>query len=41
MAKQVIVKTNEIPEDWTSDSADFINRVFIYLYLVFTKKTSK
>lgn len=28
MAKQVQVKKEEIPEGWSIESADFINRVF-------------
>jgi hypothetical protein len=27
MSKQVQVKKNDIPEGWSTDSADFINRV--------------
>lgn len=27
MAKQVSIKQNEIPEGWTEEAADFINKV--------------
>ena len=27
MAKQVQIKKNEIPEGWSTEAADFINRV--------------
>ena len=29
MAKQVMIKANEIPEDWSQDAADLINKVNI------------
>lgn len=28
MSKQVQVKKNEIPEGWSAEGADFINKVF-------------
>ncbi len=31
MSKQVQVKKNEIPEGWSTDAADFVNRVSILL----------
>ena len=30
MSKQVQVKKNEIPEGWSQDAADFVNRVLQY-----------
>ena len=30
MAKQVQIKRNEIPEGWSTEAADFINRVKFY-----------
>jgi hypothetical protein len=41
MAKQVHVKIGEIPDGWSEESADFINRVNKYLFKVSTKKASK
>jgi hypothetical protein len=44
MAKQVSVKPNEIPEGWSLEAVDFVNRV-IYLFnytiyiLVIAKET--
>jgi hypothetical protein len=29
MAKQVQIKRNEIPEGWSTEAADFINRVIL------------
>jgi len=41
LAKQVIIKKSEIPEGWSCEAADFINKVLVLLnILVFTKKTS-
>lgn len=34
MAKQVQIKKNEIPECWSIEAADFINRVFYLLYKI-------
>jgi hypothetical protein len=31
MAKQVQVKKNDVPEGWSTEAADFINRV-LYLF---------
>jgi serine/threonine protein kinase len=43
MAKQVQIKRNEIPEGWSTEAADFINRVknilIIFYFLVTSKKT--
>ncbi len=40
MSKQVQVKKNDIPEGWSTEAADFINRVqIIYNSLVTSKKT--
>lgn len=41
MAKQVHVKTGEIPDGWSEEAADFINRVNSILILVSSKKTCK
>ncbi len=30
LAKQVQIKKNEIPEGWSLEAADFVNRVYIY-----------
>jgi len=35
MSKQVQVKKDEIPEGWSIEGADFINRVVIYIYKSF------
>ena len=35
MAKQVQIKLNEIPEGWSTDAADLINKV-IYINLNFS-----
>jgi hypothetical protein len=40
MAKQVQVKKQDIPEGWSIEAADFINRVLI-INLVTSKKTCK
>lgn len=40
MAKQVQVKPNEIPEGWSIESADFVNRVnFYYKHIASSEKT--
>ena len=31
MARQVQIKKNEIPEGWSLEGADFINRVYLLL----------
>jgi serine/threonine protein kinase len=46
MAKQVQVKKQEVPGDWSFEAADFINRVKLFdnstkLIIVITKKASK
>jgi hypothetical protein len=41
MAKQVQIKKNEIPEGWSIEAADFVNKVIVYLMTAFTKKTSQ
>jgi hypothetical protein len=41
MSKQVQVKKNEIPEGWSVEAADFVNRVVIILNIVTPKKASK
>lgn len=42
MSKQVQVKKNEIPEGWSVDSADFVNRVFnIILSISFFKENQQ
>ena len=38
MSRQAGVKVSEIPEGWSEEAADFINRV-IFCNLVFTKET--
>ena len=38
MAKQVQVKKNEIPEGWSIEAADFINKVIIDLRIVTSKE---
>lgn len=38
MSKQVQVKKNEIPEGWSIEGADFINRVFSLLKISFYKE---
>jgi hypothetical protein len=35
MAKQVQIKLEDIPEDWSQDSADLINRVKFFIFLKF------
>jgi len=35
MSKQVQVKKNEIPEGWSTDSADFVNRVLFQKLLIY------
>jgi hypothetical protein len=30
MAKQVQIKTEDIPDDWSQDSADLINKVKLF-----------
>lgn len=36
MAKQVQVKPNEIPENWSEEAADFVNKVNCYLlYIIY------
>jgi serine/threonine protein kinase len=40
IARQVQIKRSEIPEGWSTEAADFINRVLILLNLVASKKTS-
>ncbi len=32
LAKQVQIKNNEIPQGWSTESADFINKVRILIY---------
>ena len=34
LAKQVLIKKSEIPNDWSVEAADFINRVFKLLYFI-------
>jgi hypothetical protein len=34
MAKQVLVKAGEIPEGWSEEAADFINKVFLTSIMV-------
>lgn len=41
MAKQVQIKKNEIPENWSIEAADFINKVKPFLKEVITKKAYK
>ena len=41
MAKQVSIKVNDIPDDWSQDAADLINKVNIFSYLVIAKKTGE
>ena len=35
MAKQVQVKKQEIPDGWSTEAADFVNRVLIYLVILY------
>jgi len=41
MSKQVLIKKNEVPEGWSYEAADLINRVLFCLSLAATKKTCK
>lgn len=39
MSELVQVKHSDLPEGWSPNSADFINRVYYLNNLVYTKKT--
>lgn len=38
MARQVQIKPNDIPIDWSNEAADFVNRVTFYLIKLATSK---
>jgi hypothetical protein len=40
MAKQVTIKSNEVPDGWSEESADFINRVITFNFSLFFNKFS-
>jgi hypothetical protein len=35
MAKQVQVKPGEVPDGWSDEAADFMNRVNLYIHLLY------